>query len=298
MLVCNKTMNEDVFPQIPSETAKVARAIFSKGNFYMIVGDQANQLFSAFQWEPEPGSAFKDLQSLASLYLITVFQVKEAISDFAAFEAVQNRVDWKYALHLPINNPGWKIDSLCNFRQWLVAKPSRQQNLQNLISRLRREMVNRGTAPFGSQSELVVARICWISRMEVIHTATNRVLDLLSSQQPELLSEISLPQWFAYQQEAHRQALSQASDAQQADFAQALGAEVKLLLELILKWATSALADQPQVKTLSDVWRAQFYLVDEKVFWRMKSCAHCTSITRNHSNMDYPTNTSRRAYEN
>ena len=290
-------MNEDVFPQIPSETAKVARAIFSKGNFYMIVGDQANQLFSAFQWEPEPASGFKDLQSLASFYLITVFQLKEAISDFAAFEAVQNRVDWKYALHLPINNTGWEIDSLCHFRRWLVAKPSRQQDLQNLITYLRRELVNRGTAPFEPQSEQLVARICWISRMEVIHSATNRVLDLLATKQPELLSEISLPQWFAYQQEAHRHALLQAGDSEQASFAQALGAEVKHLLEQVLKRATPALSELAEVKALSQVWRAQFYLLDEKIFWRKEACAHCTSITRNLSLEDSSANTKGRVYE-
>ena len=247
----------------------------------MIIGDQANQLFSAFQWEPEPGAAGKDLQALASFYLITVFQLKEGISDFAAFEAVQNRVDWKYALHMPINNSGWELDSLCHFRRWLMAKPSRQQDLQNLISRLRKELVNRGTASFEPQSEQLVARICWISRMEVIHSATNRVLDLLATQQPELLSEISLPQWFAYQRESHRHALLQAGDSEQASFAQALGAEVKLLLELVIRRATPALADLAKVKALSQVWRAQFYLVDEKIFWRKEACAHCTSITRN-----------------
>jgi transposase len=291
------TMDADLFQEIPPETAKVARAIFSRSNFYRIVGDQANEIFSSFPWQAGFNPPVMDRGSLVRLYLITVFQFKEAISDQSAAEALQNRVDWKYALHLPLDNPGWEAAAFCYFRQWLLAEPSRLQDLQNLITRLRRAVKLSGTAPFDPRSEQIVTRICWISRLEEIFAAVNRVLEAIASQQPELLGEISLAQSYAYYREKLRHFNLRADTSEQEAFAQMLGTEGQHLLDVISDRDTPTLADLPDIKALKQVWQDQFELVNGKTYWRNEACAHCPSNTRNYFIKDISANTNRRTYE-
>jgi hypothetical protein len=45
-------------------------------------------------------------QILARLYLVTIFQYVETLPDQLARETIRKRIDWKYALHVPLNYPG------------------------------------------------------------------------------------------------------------------------------------------------------------------------------------------------
>jgi transposase len=81
---------------VPAETAKVARAIFPKGNLYLTMADALNSYlcdedFSAlFSSQGQPGV------SPLRLALVTILQYIEGLKDRQAADAVRSRIDWKY----------------------------------------------------------------------------------------------------------------------------------------------------------------------------------------------------------
>jgi len=48
-------------------------------------------------------------------------QYVEGLSDRQAAEAVRARIDWKYALSLALDDPGFDASVLCEFRARLIA---------------------------------------------------------------------------------------------------------------------------------------------------------------------------------
>jgi transposase len=54
------------------------------------------------------------------LAFVTIFQFLEKLSDRAAANALRVRLDWKYALHLPLNYAGFKFSVLSEFRDRVI----------------------------------------------------------------------------------------------------------------------------------------------------------------------------------
>ncbi len=55
------------------------------------------------------------------LVLVCIFQFIEGLTDRQAAEAVQQRIDWKYALALELSDPGFDFSVLSKFRARLLA---------------------------------------------------------------------------------------------------------------------------------------------------------------------------------
>jgi transposase len=58
------------------------------------------------------------------LALVSVMQFAERLSDRKAANAVRGRIDWKYALGLPLDDPGFDASVLCEFRARLLVPSS------------------------------------------------------------------------------------------------------------------------------------------------------------------------------
>ena len=61
------------------------------------------------------------------LALVSVMQFAEHLSDRQAAEAVRARIDWKYALSLPLNESGFHYSALSEFRDRRFARKSGKQ---------------------------------------------------------------------------------------------------------------------------------------------------------------------------
>ena len=84
---------------VPPERARVARAIFPKGNLSMCLRDELGAIFedealaTLFSQRGQPAEA------PWRLALVTIMQYVEGLSDRQAADAVRSRIDWKYALN-------------------------------------------------------------------------------------------------------------------------------------------------------------------------------------------------------
>lgn len=105
---------------IPEETVRLARLAFPKGNRYMRLRDELGPIYEDEDFAelfPQRGQPAYPPWRLA---LVTIMQYMENLSDRQAAEAVRARIDWKYALGLPIGDDGFDFSILSTFRQRLA----------------------------------------------------------------------------------------------------------------------------------------------------------------------------------
>ncbi|MFE9727652.1 transposase [Streptomyces sp. NPDC005794] len=73
--------------------------------------------------------------SPGQLALVSVLQFAENLSDRAAANAVRTRIDWKYALGLDLDDPGFDYSVLCEFRARLAEGDAADRLLQVMLHR-------------------------------------------------------------------------------------------------------------------------------------------------------------------
>jgi len=124
-------------PPVPEAMARVAHAVFPRGNVFMQVRDAKGSIYT--------DEAFADLfpthgqAALAPwrLALVTVFQFMEHLTDRQEAFAVRDRLAWKYALSLELTDVGFDHTVLSEFRSRLVAGHAEQRLLDLLLERCR-----------------------------------------------------------------------------------------------------------------------------------------------------------------
>jgi transposase len=85
---------------VPEDTARVARAVFRRGNLYRRMRDELGPLFTAMTFAPLCAGRGRPAEAPGRLALVTVMPYVEGLSDRQAAPAVRSRLDWKYALGL------------------------------------------------------------------------------------------------------------------------------------------------------------------------------------------------------
>src|SRR5690606_37098377 len=98
-------LQKDLEIEIPSETVSCALQLFPKNNRYLKVGDNLNDILAVIDLQKIDSSVDENIQTVLRLSLLTAFQFEEKLSDHQTSSAVLRRVDWKYALFLPLNYP-------------------------------------------------------------------------------------------------------------------------------------------------------------------------------------------------
>ena len=91
----------------PEETRRVARAAFPKGTLCLDIADALGPVYRDSQFAGLFPQLGQPAAAPAMLALATVLQYLEGLSDRQAADAVRGRIDWKYALRLPLTDPGF-----------------------------------------------------------------------------------------------------------------------------------------------------------------------------------------------
>jgi transposase len=133
---------------IPEHTAPIARAAFPGGNAYLRMRDELESLVEDHELAhlfPRRGQPAERPWRLA---LITMFQFVEGLSDRQAADAVRARIDWKYALGLDLDNPGFAHTVLSEFRSRLIDGRAERSLFDVMLERFRRLGVPIATEQF------------------------------------------------------------------------------------------------------------------------------------------------------
>lgn len=248
-------------PGIPRETVRAANAIFGRSNFYIVTGEHLEDLLDGLQ---DSGPSAEN----ATLALITYFQFLEGLTDSQAIDAIRTRLDWKFALHLPLVPRTYHETTLYGFRQQVLLEPAHQRGFQSLLDRLVR--LTPGHTNFQSlQSLEVVAAVCTLNRLDRVQQAMNRALEALATRFPQWLRRHALSHWYGRYSSIATKASHHTSTRQPRFSMEEIGKDIQDLLEKISNSGTPEMVDLPEVDALYQVWSQQFqtrHVLDSNVY--------------------------------
>ena len=242
---------------LPDDTARVARAAFPKGNAYLRVYDALGPIYR----NPQFAALFpKDGQPAvapAQLALATIFQFAEGLSDRQAADAVRGRIDWKYALCLELEHPGFDASVLSEFRGRLIANGAEAVLFETLLTALKAAGLVKPRGRQRTDSTHVLAAIQVLNRLELVGETLRHALNTLAAVAPDWLQSWVPAEWFArYSHRFEEYRLPDALTARTA-LAEQVGADGRALLAMAFASETDAwLAQVPAVETLRRVWGA------------------------------------------
>ncbi len=243
--------------EIPPEIAEWGREFLAEDNPYRLIGDQLSDLISDEDfvdlYSPIGGGAL----SPTILALVTVFQMMEKLPDRAAALAVMVRLDWKYALHLPLSGKGFHFTNLSHFRLRLIEHEAEYLVFDRLVSKLVELGFVRRRGPQRTDSTKILGQVANLSRLEMVRE-TMRVTVRALGEADAVWRQQTLPEAFRqeYQVGQHSYQLSQAEVAKAL---RRVGADGFWFLQQVSQ-GPDVLQGLPEVGTMRTVWDQQFEL--------------------------------------
>jgi transposase len=256
-------------PDVPELTARVARAAFPKGNSYLRLRDELGPVFRDADFAdlyPRRGQPALPPWKLA---LVTVMQFAEDLSDRQAADAVRGRIDWKYALGLELDDPGFNFSVLSEFRGRLAAGGAERLLLDEMLEACKDRGLLTSRARQRTDSTHVLAATRDLNRLELVGETLRAALNALATVAPGWLCPQSPQEWFdRYAARVEETRLPKGQEARYAH-AEVIGADGYRLLEALRRDpAASWLWQVPAVEILRRVWLFQFYVDGDRVRWR------------------------------
>lgn len=247
-------------PSIPSETLRAARAVFSRKNFYILVGEQLEFLVGDILQESLSETLTISRSGWVTLPLITFFQFIEGLTDEQAGDAVRTRIDWKYALHLPVNTFPFHRDSLCEFRQKVLHDRVCQFEFQKLVDRLAAFNPPYHQTVHRNEVLVLVSSVCSNNISNRVLEAMRAALGALASYHPEWLRQVAQPHWYWRFNQLSPSASQASSMRQYEPSVEKLGADIQHLLEEVDRSNSTEIRELIEIKTLQHIWQRYFEL--------------------------------------
>jgi transposase len=260
---------------MPEYTKQAARSVYQSDNAYINLGDRIDQVLEGFdsaRFYP-PGILPKD--SIYRLALITVFQHMEGFSDRRAAEAVFCRLDWKYALHLPLNHAGFQPGMFCDFRQELLTNTERQNAFQDLRTHLEKIAFFKPGSRQNVECQDALLAVCNLTRLDSLKNAMRAALEALSVAYPEWLMALMQPYWYDRYEGSISSSSLPAGTVAQKMLAESIGGDIFYLLQTAGKQHGREMKRLPEYAHLHQVFRQQFARRGAVITWREEGCRFC-----------------------
>jgi len=256
---------------IPEMTKIVAQAAFPKGNIFLTMRDELGPIFEDEAFVDLYPALGQPATSPARLALVTVMQFVENLTDRQAAEAVQARIDWKYALGLELSDPGFDYSVLSEFRSRLIEGQAVQLLLEKILERCESADLLGGTKKQRTDSTHVVAAIRTLNLLELVGETMRRTLDAISRVAPEWMLKHMQPEWVKRYGKRFESFRLPKAQKKRLDLAETIGEDGYFLLEQIFRTETPLEIQQlPAVEILRRVWIQQYYRDDDGAHWRTK----------------------------
>jgi transposase len=257
------SLKPELIGPIPEETERVARAVFPRGNRVM----QMRNTLGVFDEDTRFAALFavrgRPAEAPWRLALVTVLQFAEGLSDRQAAEAVRARIDWKYALGLALEDPGFDYSVLSAFRRRLVTGNAENLLLEALLETCKERGLLRKRGRARTDSTHVLGALRVLHRLEQVAETGRAALDALAVADATWLQAQTPAEWFGrYGRRIEDDRLPQGKE-ERAAFARQVGEDGMSLLNVVFAPdAPPSLRQLPAVEILRRTW-IQRYLVWE-----------------------------------
>jgi transposase len=252
---------------VPEETARGARAAFPRGSVAIRIRDELGVIYRDELFAPLFPARGQPAAAPWRLMLVTLLQFAEDLPDRQAAEAVRSRIDWKYALALPLDDAGFDASVLSEFRTRLLRGGVERRLFDTLLERLKAGGLLRARGRQRTDSTHVLAAVRALTRLGVVGETLRHALNSLAVVAPDWLRAQLQPTWagwverYGYPFTDYRQPRAAAA---QATLAEAIGGDGRWLLGAIYDPAAPPwLREVPAVETLRRVWVQQYHATPE-----------------------------------
>ena len=254
---------------IPEETRRLVQRLCPKGTMVTQLRDALGPIYSDEAFThlfPKRGRA---AQAPWRLALVTALQAIEGLTDRQAAESVRTRVDWLYALALPLDDPGFDHTILTDFRQRLLAAEAQDLLLEPILQLCRERGWLKARGKQRTDATAVLARVRALNSLESVGESMRAALNAIAEQEPAWLQTHLDPEWF--DRYVHRFELARfpKAETQRQLLREQVGQDVgQLLTALEEKQAPPSLRALPEVTLLRQVFAQHYEGEGQEIRWR------------------------------
>lgn len=226
----------------------------------MRIRDELGEVYADARFAAAFGVRGRPGISPGQLMMASVLQFSENLTDRQAAEAVRDRITWKYALGMELEDPGFDASVLSEFRSRLVAGDLTCVALDALLERLAGLGLVKAGGRQRTDSTHVLGAIRALNRLELAGETLRAALEALAVAAPGWLSGVIDPSWQqVYGARIDTLRLPESQTKRQALMVD-YGKDGYHLLEQIHRPdAPIWLRELPAVAALRGIWIQQFY---------------------------------------
>lgn len=256
---------------VPEETARITQAAFPKGNTMMKMRDELGVFFEDEQFSHLFSSQGQPALAPWRLALVTIMQYAENLTDRQAADAVRGHIDWKYALGLELDDPGFNFSVLSEFRSRLLEGTSEKLLLDKMLNQFKEMGLLKARGQQRTDATHVFAAIRTLNRLELVAESMIHTLNVLATAVPDWLRSWVPDEWFTrYEKRLDEYRLPQDKE-QRTAFAEVIGTDGHYLLSMVYSQSSPEwLRYVPAVMIMREIWIQQYYVEYGNVRWRIK----------------------------
>ena len=253
------------FHAVPQEIRIWGEKYLGHNNLYRVVGDQLLSLISEGEFISEFAAMYSKTGRPSInpiiLSLVTVFQFLEDIPDRVAAEYVKTRLDWKYALHIPLDDPGFHYSDLCNFRKRLAEHGKESLLFDQLLKQIESLGFLKKRKHQRTDSTHILAVVRELSRLENLSEGLR--VSLRAIQNSDLaFYQMKIPVLYR-EHWSISQSDYQMTDSQRAEALERAGQDIHWLLSFLGTNRESFLR-LPELEVLQTLFYQHFTLQDSQ----------------------------------
>jgi transposase len=252
---------------MPPEIGAWGEQQLSSESIYRLIGDV---LYVQYHDEDFADLYHREGQPALSpvlLALVSTFQQLENLSDRATANAVRTRLDWKYALHLPLNDHGFDSSVLCEFRKRLLTHDAEARLFEQVLTQLKGLGLIKTRGVQRTDSLALLTRARTLGRLELVFETLRVALKSLLQADKDWLEGVLPAEWPERYRKHCRD--ERKSDEERAALERVSGDDGQWLLDqLAAEDAPAPLRELAAVEVLRTVWSQQFETVEGHLQFR------------------------------
>jgi transposase len=269
------TLHHRDLAAMPADIAAVGQTLLPESNPYRVIGDHLADILDDAHFADLYASTGRAALSPSLLALVTLFQFMENIPDREAAEQVVVRLDWKYALHLPVTDAGFDFSCLCYFRRRLLEHAQERLVFEQVLGRIQALGFVKKRGKQRTDSLAVLGAVRQLSVLETVTETLRLAVRALAQAAPAWVAQ-ELPASFV-QAYAHSRSEYRLSADERRAALQQVGQDGVWLLERLEAMAPAALRDLEAVQVLRTVWEQRYERSEGRVRVRAQT-VDCTEL--------------------
>ena len=263
------TLRERDPSAMPEDIAALGVRVLSAGDPYRMIGEQLADVVEDGQFAALYESTGRNAVWPSVLALVTIFQFLEDLPDREAARAVAVRLDWKYALHLPLGYTGFDCSCLSYFRRRLVEHEQSRLVFEAVLTRVRALGFLRKRGKQRTDSLAVLGAVRERSQLELVWEALRLALRALLEADAAWV-ERAVPAAFRTAYLERRSDYRLSAEERQAELERA-GQDSAWLLDRLAAADAAVLRSVAAVRTLATIWEQRYERVAGRVRWRAET---------------------------